>query len=417
MDLKYLRDIVVYVVTAVISILVIAYIVIQISGGFSHEIETVPAVYVTERLFDSLDAYIIRKEKVIYSGTNGSVSFLFENGEKIGANTVVARVYSGSDIRDDIIALDRKISILEDSSLNENFASLDAAIIDNKISSLYITICNKAADGDISYAIRRRDELLTLLNKRQIVVKNVEGYDDIIKSLEAEKELLNQSLVGIPEEIISVQPGYFYDSVDGYEDVFSAVNIDTMTMSDYDMLTKASASDISGGDVRGYPIGKIATEYAWYLVCETNYENLHSYVLNSTYTLIYPYSGNREIKATLYRTITEPNSDRVLLVFKNGIVDSSFNFLRKQTVEIVQSSYSGYRIPISAVRIVDGVKGVYIVKGSVVYFREIVPIFEKNGYMIVEPKDSTNADHANRLALYEMVITESGDYYEGQIVE
>ena len=57
-----------------------------------------------------------------------------------------------------------------------------------------------------------------------------------------------------------------------------------------------------------------------------------------------------------------------------------------------------------------------ILKGSVVHFREIEPIFEKNGYIIAEEKDISNPDHANRLGLYEMIITKGKDYYDGQIL-
>lgn len=417
MDLKYLRDIAVYIVTALISVLIIAYIIIQLVGGFGTGVDTVAAVYVTERSLNSLDAYIIRHETVLYAKTAGSVSYNYADGEKVSASSVVAKVFGGGDVRDDIIALDRRIKLLESSDIDGDIAVADATTIDERIAELYITIEDKVAAGDFDYAVRKRDELLTLLNKRRIIVKAVTDYKELIASLQAKKELLTSSLVGVPEEIVTPYAGYFYDTVDGYESAFSAIDIDTMTMTDYNTLTNSTAADIGALTGSGYAIGKIATDYAWYTACRTTYEELHNYVLNKAYTIIYPYSGDREISATLYRTITEPNSDRVILIFKNGIIDSSFNFLRRQTVEIVHSSYSGYRIPISAARVVDGVKGVYILNGSVVAFREIVPLFENNGYLIVEAKDPSDPDQSNRLGLYDIVITEGGDFYDGQIIE
>jgi hypothetical protein len=164
-------------------------------------------------------------------------------------------------------------------------------------------------------------------------------------------------------------------------------------------------------------VGKIADSYIWYTACEIDYNTLHNFTSGNNYDVIYPYSDDKEIKSTLYRVITEPNSDRVILIFKNSTLTENFNFLRRQTVEIVQSSYSGYRVPVTAFRIVNGVKGVFVLSGSVIKFREIEPLFEKNGYLIVSEKDLTKSEQKNRLGLYEMIITKGGDYYDGQIVK
>jgi hypothetical protein len=193
--------------------------------------------------------------------------------------------------------------------------------------------------------------------------------------------------------------------------------VDTITITDYLKMIETKPLDTATAGLQGYAVGKIADSYNWYIACEIDNNTLHNFTSGKSYDVIYPYSNDKEIKSTLYRIITEPNSERVILIFKCGTVTDSFNFLRRQTVEIVQSSYSGYRVPISAVRIVNGVKGVFILSGSVIRFREIEPLFEKNGYLIVTEKDLTSPEQKNRLGLYEMIITKGGNYYDGQIVK
>lgn len=417
MDTGYLKNIAVYVLTALISALVIAYIVIQLVGSFGDTIETTAAVYVTERSLAELEAYVIRDETIIYSPVSGTVNYLYSNGTKVGADAVVADVFAGSaDISAQIISIDKKIELLQNSNVGQDMVIADTATLDSRITLLYTTIADKLSQGDVSYAIRSKDELLTLLNRRGIMVKTVSDYNTQIEALQAQREALTASLGSDATEITTDVSGYFYNAVDGYESAFSAVDIDTLTISGFHELIASEPDESSYYKGSSIPIGKVAEGYAWYIACEIPYTDSYNYTVGGSYTIIYPYSGDDEFKATLYRTITEPNSDRAVLIFKNGIVRSSFNFLRSQTIEVVETSYSGYRVPISAVRIVDGVKGVYVLSGSVVEFRTINPIFEKNGYLIVEERDLTDQSQTNRLNIYEQIIVGGGDYYDGQLI-
>lgn len=412
---EYYKNAAVYVVTALISVILIAYIVVQLTGFYGENVSTVPATLVTERSLNTLDAYIIRKERLVYSPVSGTINYYYPNGSKVGVDTVLATVYSGDSNRSgEIIRIDNKISLLEASSVGDDMVISDTATLDSRIAQSYTAMTDYIVQNKLDYVINSRDELLKMLNRRQIMVKAVSDYNDRIAYLKAWKQSLIDSLPGKATDIISQYSGYFYNDIDGYEDVFSAVDIDTLTIQGYTSLTEAVSN---AAEIDNNAIGKLAQGYAWYIACEIPYADTYNYTLNKNYTIIYPYSGDEEVKAQLYRTITEPNSDRAVLVFKNGYVRSGFSFLRHQSIEIVTTSYTGYRIPITAVRIIDGVKGVYVLNGSKINFRTIVPLYEDNGYIIVEPKDNTDASQQNRLGAYENVIVSNGQYYDGQILK
>ena len=93
-----------------------------------------------------------------------------------------------------------------------------------------------------------------------------------------------------------------------------------------------------------------------------------------------------------------------------------FDYTRRQTVEIKTAEYSGYKVPVSAVRLENGIKGVYILDSSTVRFREINPLFEKDGWIVCEEKDSSDENQKNRLSLYDFVITEGKDLYDGKVL-
>ena len=142
-----------------------------------------------------------------------------------------------------------------------------------------------------------------------------------------------------------------------------------------------------------------------------------SFIDSQNYSVIFPYSSDAEIPMTLYRSVPDEESGLTLLIFSTGKVNADFNFLRRQTVEIVAESYTGYRVPVSSVRIVDGKQGVYVLMGNVVKFREITPLVEIDGNLIVKEQDKVNdPDHALKLGFYDAIITKGKNLYEDKII-
>ena len=108
-------------------------------------------------------------------------------------------------------------------------------------------------------------------------------------------------------------------------------------------------------------------------------------------------------------------------------------------MEIVETSYTGYKVPVSAVRIVnisqneDGsrrvtpsasgetkgrtAQGVYILDGDRVHFREIKALAQINGYVIcAEQNPAQDADYRYKLGLYDRVIVKGKNLTDGKIV-
>ena len=72
-------------------------------------------------------------------------------------------------------------------------------------------------------------------------------------------------------------------------------------------------------------------------------------------------------------------------------------------------------MPISAVRMQDGVQGVYVLRGYEVVFKEIETILETDGYFIVKENDGT-PESRGKLALNDQIIISGKNLYVGKIV-
>ena len=148
------------------------------------------------------------------------------------------------------------------------------------------------------------------------------------------------------------------------------------------------------------------------------YEQLKLFGEGFSYAVKFPFNSDVTVKMVLHRIIRENDSDRVVLIFRTNVMPEGFSYFRKQNIQIIQESYTGYKIPANAVRVVNGVKGVYILRGNTVHFREIVVLAETDGFFIVEEQPSYFEDefYYKKLGLYDMVITSGKNLYDGKII-
>jgi hypothetical protein len=414
---KLFKNIMIYFFSAALSILLIWYIIYHLFNGFQTKLETVPAILETKSNSMLLDAYIVRDETVLYATNEGGVNYLYDDGAKVSAGTVVAKIYSGEgarEVADKILSIDKTINILENSSVSGNATKTDTIAIDRKINDIFFIIRDKIEDGDVEFALYRKDELLTYLNKRQVITQNVSGFDEQIIALQAERNELTGQLINLDESITVLKPGYFYSNADGYENTFDYSNIQSMTLKQYYDAVDSDPIDHSNS----LAVGKLINSPEWYVMSEISSDQLKKFTEGNTYPLTFPYNSDVVIKMKLERIIKENNSESAVLVFKTNTMPDNFNYLRKQSVQIVEESYTGYKIPSNALRVVDGVKGVYILSGNTVKFKEVEVLIEFSGYFLVkeQPTYLEDENYNKKLGLYDIVIISGKNLYDGKIV-
>ena len=409
-----LANFLIYLFSIVLSAAVILYLGYHFVNSFSSDLETEFAIQVTESDTIALDGYILRNETVVYASTTGGIASLQNDGTKVAVGSAIANIYSGTapSVREDIINLDKKLELLEKSSVTDGLAASDTSVLDLRIQDSYLTIRQNAEAGVYSTLPQRRDDLLTLLNKRQIVTGVTEGYADVIASLETERALLTNTMDSISETVNAPVSGYFYSQPDGYEDIFTSSIASTLTFEQFDEIIAAEPKNVAANTV-----GKIATDFKWYVAAETDRDSLRFFNSGYYYTVAFPYNNDLQLDMKLINIVSSAGKNRVLLVFECSRIPEDFSFRRMQPIEVIRSSYTGYKVPISAVRLLDGEQGVYILVGNTVDFRKIDILLELDGYYIVAPQDIKNdPDYMSKLALYDVIITGGKNLYVGKMI-
>lgn len=398
-----------------LSSFVIVYIIIQLVTGLTTDAKYEYATAKTIQNTLEKDAYLVRNEAVLYAEKNGVLTYTVSESQKLGKDQLIATVFSsesGVDIQKQIFQIDERIELLERSTVDVGYMTADINKIDERIYDSLIKIRLAIDNNDISLASQIKDDLLINYNKRHLIKTGKTQYDAQIKALQEEKNKLTLSLQNAVCSVHSPTSGYFSTLLDGYETIFTADLIKNLTVDSYREAIKKEQIDYGN-----LAIGKIVTDFDWYTLCEVSSNEAEELSSGRRYKITFSYSSGKQFDAILEKKVTQTDTDSVILVFLIENVPQDFDYTRKQSIQIVKESYEGLSFPRSALRVVDGVQGVYVVEGNSVGFKKVDIIYAGDSLYFSREKNINDEDYKKYLSRFDRVITEGKDLYVGKILD
>lgn len=446
MDTEYLKRALINAVIIVLSVALMIYAGYHIVKSFSDDVETIIA---TVDDFDeaiNADAYILRQEKVLYSNTGGVVNYLVGDGEKVAAGTEVADVYkSGSgNVRERIEAIDVMIESLERVENSAKYLSLsDIGKIDTAINEVIYSVSRKTAENDFSSVAALSEEQLFWMNLRQIMTGEADSFEEKLATLKAERAAAVAELTDVADTVKTDVSAYYFYEVDGYETAFAFDDVDSLSYSDVAQMMSSQPQSLSGKEA-----GKLVSDYIWYVALPIDQGTAEYFTVGESYVINFSASGS-ELSMKLEKVLSD--SDRTTgnacLIFSSDFVLTDFDYTRMQPVSINVREYEGYKLPLSAVRVVDydgvPVEGVYVLYGNTVRFRRIEIILSQDGYVLcasaeslaeaddgiyqfplvgeteapeTEPAETELYETVPFLELFDLVIVSAKELYDGKII-
>ena len=415
-DKYYLKRTLITFLTVLLAVGVIIYIAYHIAGSFGASLQLSDAVYESVTRVLSTDGYVMRHETVLYasSARNGSVTPSVQDGTRLGIYDKAADIYDNTlpDVQARIREIDEQIALLEDSQTEKvsvvNTSGLESAIFNN-VQDIRLMVENRSY-GD---ATTMRSTLLVNILKRDILKGTMTDYNEQLAALQEEKRALTLQLGACLETVYAPVSGYYYADIDGYESLFSAEGIDSMSYEGFMQLIETDPGESTRSTVS---VGKMITDYHWYLACPVSKKEAAELVDGRTYAVTFPYNGNKVINMQLHSVIPALPGEGAILVFVTGTIPENFDYTRMQPVQIGTVEYSGFRVPISAVRVIDECQGVYILDQVTVRFRRVQIVYEGDGYYICtggEPEENAKYPW---IQMNDVIITEGINLYEGKVI-
>lgn len=392
--------VILFLLTTVISQIVIHYY---------NPLKTEPAeLYTSEDYIQSTGIYIREEKNVTYSGS-GIINYIYSDGEKLARNSVIAEIYASQNdlaVQLRIDELNEQIKVLQDAEKLVGSDNSQLEAFSNQIYENHMKMVQYILDGDYTAAANMKSDYLNLQSKRQIVNGTTTDYAVKIAELQNEISVLSAQISSRPTDLTLQETGYFVSTTDGYEDILTYNTIPDLTEDRINEIIKNPNIESSTS-----VIGKIVSDYKWKMVC----------IIPSDKTLgIYEGAvlsvriGNEAsvTKAAVEDLRDLPSGNRIIVlafdVFNQSLVRS-----RTAQIKIMFDEYSGIRIPSAAVHFDEEENmGVYIKLGVTVYFVYIDMIRTEGDYILV--RDTTEKE--GYLSLYDSVVVEGTDLYDGKIV-
>lgn len=355
---------------------VLAYILYQVINAFGSSIKTVRASIETAGISVSGTALLVRNEVILPPISAESYSLILSDGEKIAAGGTYARVYaSGSALA----------SYQEDQTnrkVAQRLASIAASLDDQyDIADLNRSITTAltslpAAGESAEGASSIKNTLSVLLCKRRYAMdtganlsNTLNYYTMLTSNYDA------GASAGSP--LVADVSGYYSSYSDGYESSLSPESTADLTV-EYVRYCIEHQTDFAS-ELTASP-GKIVTDFHWKFLLPADKDQAALLKENTRYQV--DMQGER-ISAKLLCIRGDDNSG-YLLEFSSDANISHFSSLRTSLVTVIVEEYTGYRVPLDALRVIDGQTGVFCLQGYVAKFVEVDVLWKGDTYYIVE---------------------------------
>lgn len=375
-------------------------------------VESVSAYSVFETV--ETQAIAIRREATVSaSAGDGYLFYILQNGDRVAKGGEVAKIYKSEEVaslQQRLELLDAEIAALaEVETLGENnYTSLEA--INQQLASAARAVSVKMNGADTEGIRDLHTQLLTMMNKRQITIGTVESFSDRLTQLRAQREQLAAQSPDATGTVAAPAAGFFIQELDGYESYFpqSSAEIAALTPEAVTAALNASPSKPEGC------VGKVAEEFVWYLACVIDGEKAAGIETGQTLSIQLPFVTGETV-ATTVLAVNRDAEGRAAVVLQCSRMSEKLAPIRVQTVQLLLKEYSGLRLPDKALRF-DGENraGAFVRFGTTISFRYVNVLYhnDKDGYSICEVKDDSDY-----VRLYDDVIVEGKDLYDGKVVQ
>lgn len=412
----------------VLSLVYLTYLLI--GANFSMlPVENAVETTITDKIFSN--AVIIRNENYIQNKSGGVLSFSVDDGDAVRADGEIAKIYSN----DSDAAAQTKIELLEKQlkalkNLQKSFDSNGMGIetINSQIYNNIISYQNDINDRNITSLSNDSNNLLYSINQMQAYTGKISSFTSEITLLESQIAQLKSSSGKSKGFIKTPLAGYFLSYCDGYEKTFNYDKIDELTLSDIENIKRSNIPENTAG--------KVISGSNWYIACKVTADEARSLELwDSNVTVLFSDASTEHVKASIYKIDQKDKDSDALLILKCNYMSIDLAETRNEPIEIGLGTYSGLRISKKAIHddyieknVYDDngnktverkkVQGVYVLYGSEVQFKQISILYSGNDYVIcdTEPEEGI-LFNGETITLYDQVILEGDDLYDGKIIK
>ena len=424
------------IIMTLLTVLVIMYVISVICRASFTQVNTIIAKETIAYNAVTCDCFVIHEETLVTANGGGIISYMVEDGEKVSVNEPIAGVFdsvASAGTKQESERLQKQIQQLTQLQANAETLTKTPSELDKEVGNALIRANIERHNGNLSAAALIADDILYTINERQLVTGKSLHYGSKISELELKNSqlTLEMSKGKKSKEIRSPSTGYFVSSADGYENAFAIDQLDKI------MPENMAEGAIQKKEVADNVIGKTIGGVYWYVACPVTAEEALKIKNAYRLQLDVPMVSSDKLEVELYSVNQKHKSADAVVILRGTFMNAEMASLRKGKFSIMLRTYQGIAVPKTAVheqtltREVTDDKGnttteskvcagVFIKFGNEVAFREILPIFSGEDYVIssLSPDDQQDVflQNPGALQVYDEIIVEGANLYAGKII-
>ena len=288
------------------------------------------------------NGYIIRDETVV-KGENykNGMSQIKTEGERVAKGEAIFRYYSNGEdnLVKKIEELDKKIDEAMENENNKIFSS-DTKVLENQILE---KIENAYNESNLQKIKEYKKDINTYITKKAKIAGELSPSGSYLKKLIDQRSSYENSLNSGAEYLKSPISGVVSYRVDGYEEILTTKDFGNISKEFLEGLNLKTGQIIAASNESG----KIIDNYKCYIATILSSEYAQKAQIGDSVKLRLP-SGN-EVNADIEYINVQDNNEYIIIFKIERCVEELINY-RKISLNIIWWSYSGKKIPNSAIK-------------------------------------------------------------------
>lgn len=396
------------VVAVVLSVMVMAYMAYN---AFAYTYSPVTTERLTEeasieQTFE-FKGFVLRDETPVTSGSGGTSISLAVDGTRVAKGDCIAISCANNDDAAVYTRLkaareeyNRLVALNNQNGVNE----LSSEKLNDEIRIAYGDLLDKIFNNNFSAVSGSLEEFNNKSATRQIMSEGSIDLSEAITSLKEEIDSLESKNVKYTQ-VEAPASGYYINNLDGYE---TTLNYDEAEKLTIEQIVKAVETE---ADKTASASGKLVSSYLWYLAGVVDTKYTKSFPVGKNIVVNFPDEGLENVHMKVESA--EAVNGKLKVILSSTLMNETLANMRIENVEIVEQSYSGYKIPSNAIRFnEENHSGVYVLRGKIISFIEAEILYSQEDFVIV----SSSRTGGRGLTLYDDVIIKGRDVYDGKVI-
>ncbi|MBO5505368.1 MAG: hypothetical protein J5984_02710 [Clostridia bacterium] len=359
----------------------------------------------------STHGLIFRNQTLVKSPYTGYIEYSISDNQKVRVGERIAYVYENEinpELNNELKEINEKIAKLEARKSETEMYINDPSKIEQYISGEIGSIYRASYDKDFEDIREISTGIESQVSAKKILLGDMKADDTELNNLKAKKKELEANTSNKKYGIYAPISGSFMSKLDGVEEKLTVKAMEELTPKSLNKLDKEKIENKSENKAeKDKNFCKIVDTYKWYYAATIPAKEAEVFSTGESVKLRFSNISGTAVDGKVHRISEEEGGKVVIVISSDKYVESVYS-MSEADADIIRRTYSGIRIPSKAIRIKDGVKGVYVVRNSTVKFVEVDVLYADGGWTIVRENKG--------IKIYDNVIVSGRNLFDGKVL-